>query len=362
MRHILQCKPKTVVELGSGRSSVILGYALEQIHGAQLFSIEHHPDYLRATQSALDEHALTPHVKLVECPLSRQEIGGEEWLWYTLPRPFPAPNIDLLIVDGPPGYLEPCIRYPALPLLLQYFSANTVIMLDDANRPDEQGILARWLAEYPDIDARVVQTQRTTRMKLFFSPNSPYARKCRVVTLEKGLADKVEFVRADPNTNPPELIAANPLATVPTLVVSDSLTLCESPVICEYLDSLSKENPLFPAGGAARFEVLGLAALADGIMDAAVACVLENRKPDDKRSTEWIIRKETAVRRAVADVDRLLYGHEALSIGTIATAVALAYVNFRLAHIGWRADHPELAAWLENFSQRPSMASTKPVA
>jgi glutathione S-transferase len=191
-------------------------------------------------------------------------------------------------------------------------------------------------------------------MKLFYSTNSPYARKCRVVTLEKGLADQVEFVLADPNTNP--------LATVPALAGENGFTLCESPVICEYLDSLAKENPLFPARGKARFESLALAALADGVMDAAVSCVLESRKPEDKRTPEWVIRKENAIRRAIADIDARVSGQKALCIGTINAAVALAYVNFRLAHLGWGGDHPDLAKWLDSFSQRSSMAATRPAA
>lgn len=200
-------------------------------------------------------------------------------------------------------------------------------------------------------------------MKLFYSVNSPYARKCRVAVIEKGLEKHVEFVLVNPLENPPQLLAVNPLATVPTLVLSkDSTVLCESPVICEYIDSLSPEQPLIPADPAKRFPVLGLAALADGIMDAAVACVLEGRKPEDKRSPEWIIRKETAIKRTIAAIADLPFSKGMLDIGYINTAVALAYVHFRLPHIRWHDDHMALAVWFEDFALRSSMQATAPVA
>src|SRR5689334_21871621 len=113
-------------------------------------------------------------------------------------------------------------------------------------------------------------TKRTS-MKLFYSINSPYARKCRVVTLEKGLANKVEFVKVDPWDNPPELLAVNPLGRIPALIAENGMALCESPVICEYLDTLSAKPKLIPVNVEERMQVLGLAALADGIMDDAVA-------------------------------------------------------------------------------------------
>jgi hypothetical protein len=66
----------------------------------------------------------------------------------------------LLVIDGPPGYLQRDMRHPALPLLSLYFNANTVVMLDDANRKDEQNILTRWLEEFPRWDVRIEPTTR----------------------------------------------------------------------------------------------------------------------------------------------------------------------------------------------------------
>lgn len=200
-----------------------------------------------------------------------------------------------------------------------------------------------------------------SKLKLFYSPNSPYARKCRVVILEKGLQDKVELVSLMPSDNPPELIAANPLGTVPTLVLDNGKSLCESPVICEYLDSLSAQNPLFPADKSARFEALSLAALGDGIMAAAVSCVMEGRRPEEKRYQYWTDRKENAAKRAIAAISKLNLDKDNWNIGTINIAIALAYADLRIPNINWRDDNKELANWFDFVNKIPSMVATAPV-
>ena len=197
-------------------------------------------------------------------------------------------------------------------------------------------------------------------MKLFYSPNSPYARKCRVVIWEKNLQDRVEWVLVNPLESPAELIAINPLSRVPALITDDGLHLSESAVICEYLDTLSPEPPLFPAD--ARICVMAMAALADGIMDSAVACVMEGRRPPDKQYQEWVVRKEQAILRAIDKFAAIPLAEAPFSLGTINLAVALAYVQFRLPHLAWQAKYPALATWLETMASRPSFKATEPQA
>lgn len=201
-------------------------------------------------------------------------------------------------------------------------------------------------------------------MQLFYSTNSPYARKCRVFVLEKGLQGSVEFINRFPLDNPipADLLAANPLGRVPVLVTDEGMSLTESSVICDYLDSLAKPY-LIPKEGMPRYMVLGIAALADGIMDAAVQCVLENRKPEGTRSEDWITRKIDSIKRTL----NLLSQHppeddEPLSMATISLAVALSYISFRQPQLGWEQTYPALAAWHKMFSARPSMQQTQPVS
>ena len=203
---------------------------------------------------------------------------------------------------------------------------------------------------------------RNSKLILFYNTNSPFARKCRVVIHEKNLWDKVEFIESMPPHDSPALQAANPLSRIPALVMDDGGYLCESPVICEYLDSLSAQNSLFPTDKTKRFEALALAALASGIMDSAVACVMESRRPEDKRVPEWVERKEQAIRRTIKLLAKTDFNEKTeFNIGTLSLAVALGYVSFRMPQIVWQNEYPALAAWLAFTNKRASMIATAPI-
>jgi glutathione S-transferase len=199
-------------------------------------------------------------------------------------------------------------------------------------------------------------------MKLFYSPTSPYARKCRAVLREKGLLAQTQEIAVNPwGTEVAELCIHNPLGRVPALVTGGGMDLFDSPVIAEYLDSLTLEPRLIPAEGPARFAVLRAQALADGIVDDAVALVTESRRPADERSNSlparWrnaIVRSVPAVKTALADLPL------SLSLGHVAIAVALAYLDFRQPDIDWREGNADLASWYETYAARPAMLETAP--
>ena len=199
-------------------------------------------------------------------------------------------------------------------------------------------------------------------MKVMSAPTSPYARKVRMVIIEKGLQDRVEVIAASPYDNPPDLLAANPLCKVPALLTDDGKAIFDSPVICHYLDSLAPPACLLPEGEA-RWDYLVREALCDGILDAAYNTTMEGRRPEGYRSPDAPKRWRTAIVRAVAAVEDDIAGYEgALTLAQIGLGAALGYLDFRLADIGWRESCPKTAAWYETFSQRPSMQATRPDA
>ncbi|MCB1682762.1 MAG: glutathione S-transferase N-terminal domain-containing protein [Alphaproteobacteria bacterium] len=198
-------------------------------------------------------------------------------------------------------------------------------------------------------------------MKLFYTPTSPYARKVRVVAIEKGLKDKIELVIAPPAENPPELQKTNPLGAVPALQLENGESLYDSPVICAYLDSLSKDNPLYPSSGIEKFRAMRAEALANGIMESGVAIVYERRRTDTGISQKIVDKHLKAIDRAipVLEAECPAFG-EAVTIAQIAYATALGYISFRLPEISWETKAPKLAKWAETFSERPSMKETVP--
>lgn len=199
-------------------------------------------------------------------------------------------------------------------------------------------------------------------MKLFYGPNSPFSRKCRIVLLEKNI-EGVEMIPVSATENPPELIAVNPLCTVPAFVTKDGLHLCDSSVICEYLDGLPSAAPKLIIDGDGRLCVMALAVMAEGMMNAAVACVLEARRPKENQYPAWVSRKEAAIARTIDKIAaaNLDFSHP-LNFGTLNLAIALHYVDFRLPDIKWRDKHPKLAAFADVMAKRPSFAATAPQA
>ncbi len=198
-------------------------------------------------------------------------------------------------------------------------------------------------------------------MKLIYSPTSPFARKVLIVAIERGLDEAIERVVADPWAGDSEVPEYGPLGKVPVLETPDAGRLFDSPVICEYLDAQHVGEPVFPASGPARWRALRAQALGDGILDAAVAWRLEKMRPESGRSAAWIERQLAAIRRALAALEAQPPRADAgLTIGDIATAVALGYLDFRVAEEDWRATHPRLESWFSDWAGRDSMRATEP--
>lgn len=200
-------------------------------------------------------------------------------------------------------------------------------------------------------------------MKLRHSPTSPFVRKVLVLAHEVGLADRIEIVPTDAWSETTDLAAQNPLSKVPTLVLDGGAVLYDSPVICEYLDGLHAGEPRLPREGAERWAVLRLQALADGMMESAVAVFIERvRRPADTRWEATIEREQATLGRALDHLEREIaeLSSEPPHLGVIAVACVLGYLDLRGAVADWRAGRPQLAAWYEVFAARPSMRATSP--
>lgn len=198
-------------------------------------------------------------------------------------------------------------------------------------------------------------------MRLLYSPASPYSRKVRIVLREKNLHDQVEEILANPFGDAAELQRANPLGKIPALLVEPGFALYDSPVICEYLDTLVPTAPLLPATGPARWQVLRCQALADGLLDAAVASVYESRRPPAEQSATVVARWREQIERALAVLPAQLDAlPAAFNLGHVAAASALGYLDLRFPDWGWRSAQPKLKNWFEDISQRPSLQQTVP--
>ncbi|AZU04254.1 glutathione S-transferase domain-containing protein [Glycocaulis alkaliphilus] len=197
-------------------------------------------------------------------------------------------------------------------------------------------------------------------MQLFYSPTSPYARKCRALIIEKSLESKIELVEVSPLDDPAALHAANPLGKVPALIRKSGPALINSPLICEFIDTLNDDRWI-PANGESRILVLRQQAVADGLMDLTIGRRIEMNRPANRRYKLWTERWERGIVRTLEQLDRERGQFErSVDHGALSIAVALSYLDLRYAELDWRAAHPELGAFLERWEQRDSIRLTAP--
>jgi len=197
-------------------------------------------------------------------------------------------------------------------------------------------------------------------MKLAYSPASPYVRKVTACAIARGIDDRIE--RWKVGTADPALLDFNPLSKVPTLITDDGVKLYDSPVICEYLDSVGSAPRLFPPAGPARWKAIGQQALGDGILDATQPRRREIALPQDDGRKAYIELQRGKVSRAldVLEKEAGTLG-ELKTIGEITIGCALGYLDFRYPNELWRPGHPRLEAWYAKVVELPPLAQTVPV-
>jgi glutathione S-transferase len=201
-------------------------------------------------------------------------------------------------------------------------------------------------------------------MKLLYTLNSPYARKVRIVALEKHIELELqEVVLADP-----ECIVKNhnPLGKVPVLILADGDSVYDSRVIAEYLDNHAPGTHLIPTDNSSKIWVRRWEALADGICDAAVSAMLEGRKPPEKQSQANIDKQLDKVTRGleVLNLDIIKKKwcvNETFSLADIALGCTLGYLDLRYKHLNWQDKYVNLARHYSLLVKRPSFKQTMPV-
>jgi predicted O-methyltransferase YrrM len=158
-RHVMQARPKVILECGSGVSTVVLARTCELNGIGRVYSLEHQANFTERTRSELHRHGLSGHGEILDAPLTRHTLDGREWSWYGL-QALPPIQIDMLVIDGPPETTGPLARYPAGPLLFPHLTPGASVFVDDAHRQDEKEAVARWVREHPDLTCTCVPSEK----------------------------------------------------------------------------------------------------------------------------------------------------------------------------------------------------------
>ena len=200
-------------------------------------------------------------------------------------------------------------------------------------------------------------------LRLYTSPTTPFGRKAMVLILEAGLADQVEIAQAtgSPLDSSKMPLSQNPLGKIPALERGDGPAVYDSRVICRYLDDRAGAGLYPPAPR--LWETLTLEATADGMIEAAILMLYEDRlRPEEKRFDGWVEGQWAKIARALDTLEGRWMSHlnGPLDMGQIAIGVALSYLDFRFDARGWRQGRPGLARWHGAFAARESMVATVP--
>lgn len=187
-------------------------------------------------------------------------------------------------------------------------------------------------------------------MKILYSPASPYSNKVRMAAHYAGIA--AESVLTDTASNPPELIANNPLGKIPTLITNDGKAIYDSRAIMHFIDRETK-GKLYPRNADKRTDVEILEALCDGICDSLLAIVYEKRiHPPEKIHQPWIDKQWEKVVRGLDYLEANLPKTAAkLHGGHFALAAMLRYIELRFTG-EWQRGRPKLKNWPKKFEKQ----------
>ena len=139
-------RPGSVLELGSGHSTLLIARRLESMGRGQVVAVDHLEEYARRTREWVTREGLGHRATVVHAPVAERPVEGRMLPWYSgegLDAALPA-RIDLLVVDGPPDRLGPRTRWPAVPLLRDRLAPGATILMDDGDRPAERRAAFDW--------------------------------------------------------------------------------------------------------------------------------------------------------------------------------------------------------------------------
>ena len=185
--------------------------------------------------------------------------------------------------------------------------------------------------------------------QILYSPASPYSAKVRMAAAYADIP--FESVVVTTSAEPENLVNANPLGKIPTLITDDGKSVFDSRAIMQYLNRVSG-NKIFPRNAEKRTDAERYEAIADGLADVLLAHVYERRaRPEEKVHQPWLDLQWRKAERALDLLNEApprLAGK--LHGGHLAVAATLSYLTLRFGD-KWERGRPKLKRWMKRFEE-----------
>jgi glutathione S-transferase len=205
-------------------------------------------------------------------------------------------------------------------------------------------------------------------MQLISATPSPWARKVRILAIEKGIdLEVVNDIPWAPGTCVPQY---NPLEKLPILLTDDGDRIYESRLIVEWLERRFPEPPMIPADDAGYILAKKFEVLADGTLDAMLLNVFEATR--EHVDPDWEQRQRRKVDGGLREIARLVgdrrfaigdgIGLADAAIGSLLGSLDFSHAQSRIVPGGdWRDHYPALARYFDRLEERPSFRETRPI-
>ena len=154
-------RPDTVIECGSGLTTIVTARALQQLGGGKLISLDHDAKFAAITQKHLQDLGLSEFVEVHVAPLTSSRVNGADYVWYDIEAVDLPESLDMIVIDGPPIVLTGEEgRYPAVPRLMGRLARPGIVILDDTDRLGESRIVDKYLDEFRGMSREDVATEK----------------------------------------------------------------------------------------------------------------------------------------------------------------------------------------------------------
>ena len=158
---VVMRRPTTIVECGSGASTVWLAMAVRTLGlPARVVALEHDVKFAAATRRWLEVCGVADIAEVRDAPLEPVALDEFEGSWYSQDAIVDLHDVGLLFIDGPPADTGESARYPALPLFHSRLAADAAVVLDDLIRAEERSITDRWAEAFPDLGLERVAVEK----------------------------------------------------------------------------------------------------------------------------------------------------------------------------------------------------------